>query len=235
MVCGLGMIFTRPFFDISLSAGLFYSILAILFLTFITGAVSPKYLGVTLCDIVISLVGFGIFMYQAAVNFYTFFDAYFLSHLILSLLFLLAFYWSLKNLRWLWHETRELVERASKKVEIEPEAREEEAKKKEMEKLKETEGAERAKPVIKDIIVISPSEPAASKAPEVLASAAGTAGVGVGVTTNRNIEPIEAATIIATPGSTVSEEATENPIPQTTKPPLTEEERRKSRYLSSET
>lgn len=101
LICGILLLVTLPFLKDSISSPLFFSIFSILVLTFFAGVTTPKHRGIIVSDIGISIVFFGLFTYRAVSHFDRIWDLFFLTHIVLACLCLLAFYWSLKTFRWL--------------------------------------------------------------------------------------------------------------------------------------
>jgi len=60
---------------------------------------NPKQKHIIIGDIVVSVLGFAIFTYQAIMKFSGFFDLFFITNFSLAVLFLFAFYWSIKTIR----------------------------------------------------------------------------------------------------------------------------------------
>lgn len=99
LICGLVLLITLPFLRTTIPSGISYPIILILALTFFAGMTSPKQKHIIIGDIFVSVLGFAIFMYQATSKFTTFFDLFFITNFSLAILFLFAFYWSLKTIR----------------------------------------------------------------------------------------------------------------------------------------
>ncbi len=116
LICGLVMLITLPFLKENISSPVFYSILAILVLTFFAGMTNPKHKGIIVSDIVVSVLAFGIFTHQAITKSDGFLDLFFITNLVLSLLSLTAFYWSVKTIRWLKFPKKIPTENATEKI-----------------------------------------------------------------------------------------------------------------------
>lgn len=116
LVCALIMLFTLPFVHENLTSPIFYSILAILILTFFAGLTNPKQKMVIMSDIVVSILSFGVFAYQTVVKFDGFFNLFFITNFVLALLSLLAFYWSIKTIRWLKSPQKIPIEHIAPKI-----------------------------------------------------------------------------------------------------------------------
>lgn len=101
LICALIMLFTLPFIKGNLTSPIFYSILTILVLTFFAGMTNPKQKTVVISDVIVSVLSFGVFTYQAVTRFEGFLTLFFITNLVLALLSLLAFYWSIKTIRWI--------------------------------------------------------------------------------------------------------------------------------------
>ncbi len=99
ITCGLIMLITLPFLKSNLSSPLFYSLLFILILTFFAGLTNPKQKLVMVGDIIVSMAGFIVFANQAVTQFTGFFNLFFATNFILSVLFIIAFYLSVKTTR----------------------------------------------------------------------------------------------------------------------------------------
>lgn len=99
IICGLVILITLPFLKTLISGPIFYSLLAVIILTFTAGITSPKYKKSILVDIIVSIVGFGLFAYQGIIAFSGFLNLFFITNLTLAILFLFAFYWCIKTAR----------------------------------------------------------------------------------------------------------------------------------------
>jgi cation transport ATPase len=99
LISGLLLLATLPFLETGFSSAIFYSIALILVLTFFAGMTSPKEKQSILIDILVAVAGFVTFAYQATTKFTGFFDLFFFTNFSLAVLFLLAFYWSIRAVR----------------------------------------------------------------------------------------------------------------------------------------
>ena len=106
LVCGLIILITLPFLKNNISTPIFYSVLIILVLAFFAGMTNPRQKEIIVGDVIVSVIAFLVFFYQTVTKFQGFFDLLFLTNFLLSILFLFAFYWSVKSLRGL--ETAEM-------------------------------------------------------------------------------------------------------------------------------
>lgn len=93
------MLATLPFLRSHISAPIFYSVLMIIALGFFAGMTDPKRRGIIVGDALLSLVGLFIFTNEAIGKYAGAFDLYFLTNITLAVLFLFAFYWSVKTAR----------------------------------------------------------------------------------------------------------------------------------------
>ncbi len=102
LVAGLLIIVTHPFFKSSLSSTFLpITLLSVVVLVFLAGFTSSKYKWIMFVDIGASAVGFIVFSYQAIVTYNndSTYYAFFLINLVISLLFLFAFYFGVKTIK----------------------------------------------------------------------------------------------------------------------------------------
>lgn len=97
IICGLIILGTLPFLRAHTSTTIFYSLVVVLLLAFFAGMTSPKFKKIIFSDAIVSMVGFTVFAYQGIANFETILDLLFLTNFVLAILFLFAFYWSVKS------------------------------------------------------------------------------------------------------------------------------------------
>ncbi len=102
LVAGLLIIVTHPFFKSSLSSTFLpITLLAVVVLTFLAGFTNSKHKWIIVVDVIASAIGFVVFSYQSIINYNdgsTYF-AFFFINLVISLLFLFAFYFGVKTIR----------------------------------------------------------------------------------------------------------------------------------------
>ncbi len=102
LVASLLIIVTHPFFKSSLSSTFLpITLLSVVILVFLAGFTSSKYKWVMFVDAGASAVGFVVFSYQAilAYNDGSTNYAFFLINLVISILFLFAFYFGVKTIK----------------------------------------------------------------------------------------------------------------------------------------
>lgn len=99
LICGLVILITLPFLKSNISSPTFYSIIIVLILAFLAGMTNPKLKAVMIGDVIVSLISFCIFAYEAITKFTNLIDLLFITNLTLAVLFLFAFYWSVKSIR----------------------------------------------------------------------------------------------------------------------------------------
>ncbi|MFO0718882.1 MAG: hypothetical protein U0522_02560 [Candidatus Paceibacterota bacterium] len=102
LVAGLLIIITHPFFKSSLSSTFLpITLLSVVVIVFLAGFTSSKYKWIMFVDVVASAVGFIVFSYQAIITYNdsSTYYAFFLINLIISLLFLFAFYFGVKTIK----------------------------------------------------------------------------------------------------------------------------------------
>lgn len=99
LICGLVILITLPFLKSNISSPTFYSVVVILVLTFLAGMTNPRLRVVIVGDVVVSLISFCVFAFEAITKFTDLVDLLFITNLTLAILFLFAFYWSVKSLR----------------------------------------------------------------------------------------------------------------------------------------
>lgn len=99
LICGFIMIATLPFLKSQIPASVFYSLLLILILVFLAGMTNPRIKWIIGADIVVSFIGFAIFGYHAISRFAGVRDLFSATNFTLAVIFLFAFYYSIKTLR----------------------------------------------------------------------------------------------------------------------------------------
>jgi len=99
LTAGIVMLGTLPFLQARVSLPIFLSVIAILVLAFFAGATSPRQKWFIAGDIIISLLGFVLFAYEAISKFERVFDLLFATNIVLACILLSAFYFSVKTYR----------------------------------------------------------------------------------------------------------------------------------------
>ncbi len=99
IICGLVILITLPFVKTLTKGPVFYSLLVVIVLTFFAGITSSKHKKTILVDVIVSAIGFGVFAYQGVMNFQGFISLFFITNFVLAILFLFAFYWSVRSAR----------------------------------------------------------------------------------------------------------------------------------------
>lgn len=99
IICGLVILITLPFLKTLTKGPVFYSLIVVLLLAFFAGMTKPKHKAILISDVIISMFGFAFFAYQGIINFQGFLTLFFITNLVLAVLFLFSFYWSVKTAR----------------------------------------------------------------------------------------------------------------------------------------
>lgn len=102
LLAGMLIVITHPFFKSSLSSTFLpITLLSVMALVFLAGFTSSKYKWIIFVDTVASAIGFLVFSYQAIINYHdaSTYYAFFLINLVISLLFLFAFYFGVKTIK----------------------------------------------------------------------------------------------------------------------------------------
>ncbi len=99
ILCGLVILITLPFLKSLITGPIFYSLLIVIVLALSAGITSARYKKTILVDVIISALGFSFFAYQGIKNFSGFVNLFFITNLVLAIIFLFAFYWSIKTAR----------------------------------------------------------------------------------------------------------------------------------------
>ena len=98
-IAGLIMIVGLPLFKEEINFPIYFSIFATMVLVILAGLTNPKQMWIAYLNLVVSLVGFVIFEYEAATKFDDLTSSFFIINQILALLFFTALYFSVKTLR----------------------------------------------------------------------------------------------------------------------------------------
>jgi hypothetical protein len=98
IICGLVILITLPFLK-TLAGPVFYSLIFVLLLAFFAGMTKPRHKAILVSDVIVSMFGFGFFAYQGIINFQGHVTLFFITNIVLAILFLFAFYWSVKTAR----------------------------------------------------------------------------------------------------------------------------------------
>lgn len=96
---GLVILITLPFVKTLTKGPVFYSLLIVIVLAFFAGITSSKHKKTIFVDVLVSAIGFGVFAYQGVISFQGFISLFFVTNFVLAILFLFAFYWSVKSAR----------------------------------------------------------------------------------------------------------------------------------------
>lgn len=104
LLAGLIMIITLPIFSDLISVPVVFSVIAIMVMAFLAGLQSPKKKSISLLNLAVAVVGYGIFQYQAFYHYayattFTISRPFFAVNQILALLFFGALYYGSKTVR----------------------------------------------------------------------------------------------------------------------------------------
>ena len=99
---GIVMIITLPFFKYLLPVPVFASVLTMVVIGLAAGLTNPKQRSVIIADVIISAVAFVAFEYQAVIGLGDGTDPLFFINQALAIIFFIAFYLSIKSLRWFY-------------------------------------------------------------------------------------------------------------------------------------
>ncbi len=110
ILCGLVILITLPFLKTLIPGPIYYSLTLVIVLAFFAGMTNRKFKKILVVDVIISGIGFIVFAYQAIMHFIGLFDLFFVTNLILAVIFLFAFYWSIKTARGLKFPSRPVID-----------------------------------------------------------------------------------------------------------------------------